>query len=80
MATDYYTREPSDERDTVERWENEGGRLRQKVVFILDSGKLSCHKLSIHNCPSSPAHTGGGAIYTALSLRRTALTPPSDSS
>ena len=29
MAADYYTREPSDEWDAFERWENEGGRLRQ---------------------------------------------------
>ena len=29
MAADYYIREPSDEREVVERWENEGGRLRQ---------------------------------------------------
>lgn len=29
MAADYYIREPSDEWEVVERWENEGGRLRQ---------------------------------------------------
>lgn len=29
MAADYYVREASDEWDACERWENEGGRLRQ---------------------------------------------------
>jgi len=29
MVADYYIREPSDEWEVVERWENEGGRLRQ---------------------------------------------------
>lgn len=29
MAADYYIREPSDECESVERWENEGGRFRQ---------------------------------------------------
>ena len=29
MAADYYIREPSDEWEAFERWENEGGSLRQ---------------------------------------------------
>lgn len=29
MMADYYIREPDDELEPVERWENEGGRLRQ---------------------------------------------------
>lgn len=29
MAADYYIGEPSEEWEVVERWENEGGRLRQ---------------------------------------------------
>lgn len=29
VAADHYIREPSDEWESVERWENEGGRLRQ---------------------------------------------------
>lgn len=29
MAADYYIRERSEEWEFVERWENEGGRLRQ---------------------------------------------------
>jgi hypothetical protein len=29
MAADYRVREPSDEGEAFERWENEGGRLRQ---------------------------------------------------
>ena len=29
MTADYYIREPSDEWESVERWENEGGRLWQ---------------------------------------------------
>ena len=29
MAADYYSREPSDEWEAFERWENEGGSLRQ---------------------------------------------------
>ena len=31
MAADYYIREPSDEWEAFERWENEGGRLRQNL-------------------------------------------------
>lgn len=31
MATDYNVREPSDRWEAVERWENEGGRLRQNL-------------------------------------------------
>ena len=29
MAADYYIREPSDQGEAFERWENEGGRSRQ---------------------------------------------------
>ena len=29
MAADYYIGEPGEEWEVVERWENEGGRLRQ---------------------------------------------------
>jgi hypothetical protein len=29
MAGDYYIREPSDEWEAFERWENEGGSFRQ---------------------------------------------------
>ena len=29
MAADYYVREPSKEWESLERWENEGGRFRQ---------------------------------------------------
>lgn len=28
MAADYYIREPSDEWEDFERWENEGGKLQ----------------------------------------------------
>lgn len=31
MAAEYNVREPSDEWEAVERWENEGGGLRQSV-------------------------------------------------
>ena len=31
MTADYYMGEPSDEWEVVERWENEGGRLRQNL-------------------------------------------------
>jgi hypothetical protein len=31
MAADYYIQESSDEWESVERWENEGGRLRQNL-------------------------------------------------
>lgn len=31
MAADYYIRKSSDEREDYERWENEGGRLRQNL-------------------------------------------------
>lgn len=37
MAADYYIREPSYEWESVERWENEGGRLRQNHGLSLDS-------------------------------------------
>ena len=29
MTSDRYSEEPSAERDAVQRWENEGGKLRQ---------------------------------------------------
>jgi hypothetical protein len=35
-ATDYYINESSDEWESVERWENEGGRLRQNHDLSLD--------------------------------------------
>ena len=31
MAAGYYIREPIDEWEAVERWENEGGSLRQNL-------------------------------------------------
>ena len=31
MAADYYIREPGEEWEDFERWENEGGRLRQSL-------------------------------------------------
>ena len=37
MTTGYYSHEPSAEWGAVERWENEGGRLREKRDYILDS-------------------------------------------
>jgi len=37
MAADYYIRESGDEWEAVERWENEGGRLRQNHDLSLDS-------------------------------------------
>jgi NAD(P)-dependent dehydrogenase (short-subunit alcohol dehydrogenase family) len=37
MAADYYVRQPSYEWESVERWENEGGRLRQNHGLSLDS-------------------------------------------
>ena len=38
MAVDYYIRESSDEWEAVERWENEGGRLRQNYLPQLAQG------------------------------------------
>ena len=37
MASGYYIRKPSAEWEAVERWENEGGRLRQRHDYGLDS-------------------------------------------
>ena len=37
MATRYYSHDPRAEWEAVERWENEGGRLRQKHDYILDA-------------------------------------------
>ncbi len=37
LAADYYERQPSYEWESVERWENEGGRLRQHHGLSLDS-------------------------------------------
>jgi NAD(P)-dependent dehydrogenase (short-subunit alcohol dehydrogenase family) len=37
MAADYYIREPSYELESVERWENEGGRLWQNHGPSLNS-------------------------------------------
>ena len=34
MATDYYIQVSSGERESVERWENEGGRLRQNSPHL----------------------------------------------
>jgi hypothetical protein len=38
-AADYHMREPGDEWETFERWENEGGRLRQNDEAHYVAGK-----------------------------------------
>ena len=40
MAADYYIREPTDEWEEVERWENEGGRLRQSDEANYITGRI----------------------------------------
>jgi len=37
MATRYYIHKPSAEKEAVERWENEGGRLGRNHAYLLDS-------------------------------------------
>ena len=54
MATDYYIREPSDEREVVERWENEGGRLRQTDEANYVAGQ-------------TPVAGGGPTLHEAIS-------------
>jgi hypothetical protein len=38
VTVDFYISEPSDQRESVERWENEGGRLRQDSEANSDEG------------------------------------------